>query len=93
MSKVYGGRTRKELFSKKISDFSLIAPYTEERYKRAVGNADIKVYNCLSSPEALDQFFGIFTLENGIKCAVIFQAPKKAVSIMRFYNSTSTEVK
>ena len=92
MAKVYGGRSRKTLFSKKISAFSIIAPYTEEAFKESA-KGELKIYNCLSSPDAIDQYFGLFEDENGNKCAVIFQAPKKAVSIMRFYNSGATRLK
>lgn len=93
MSKVYGGRDRKQLFSQKISSFHLFAPYTKESFDQAVKNEEIKVYTCISSPDAIDQFFGLFTDEDGIKCAVIFQAPKKAVSIIKFYNSSATRLK
>lgn len=93
MAKVYGGRTRKTLFSQKLSAFELIAPYTEERFKDATSGMEVKVYNCTSSPDALDMHFGIFKDESGRKCAVILQAPKKAVSIFRFYNSTATQIR
>lgn len=93
MSKVYGGRTRKELFSQKISAFHHFAPYTEENFNAAKGNDELKKYVCLSSPDAIDQFFGIFTDENGKKSVVIFQAPKKVISIIRFYNSSATKLK
>ena len=39
-----------------------------------------------------DQFFGIFNDEDGKKSVVIFQAPNKAVSIIRFYNSSATKL-
>ncbi len=93
MSKVYGGRSRKKLFSQKISSFHFIAPYTEENYKTAVGTETVKKYDCLSSPDAMEQFFGVFTDDDGIKSVVFFQAPKKAVSILRFYNSSATRLK
>ncbi len=93
MSKVYGGRSRKALFTKKISAFQFLAPYTEENYKTAVGTEEVKKFDCLSSPDAMDQFFGLFTDDDGNKCVVIFQAPKKAVSILRFYNSGATRLK
>ena len=93
MAKIYGGRSRKTLFSQKISSFELIAPYTEEKFKEATRNAEIKVYNCTASPDAMDMFFGIFKDEIGSKCAVILQAPKKAVSIFRFYNSSATQIR
>lgn len=92
MSKVYGGRSRKELFSQKLSAFHSFAPYTEENFKSAKGNEELKKYVCISSPDAIDQFFGIFTDEDGKKSVVIFQAPKKAVSIIRFYNSSATKL-
>jgi hypothetical protein len=92
MSKVYGGRTRKQILSHKISSFHHFAPYTEENFKNATKNEEIKKFFCISSPDAIDQFFGIFTDENGVKTAVIFQAPKKAVSIIKFYNSAATKL-
>ncbi len=93
MSKIYGGRSRKTLFSQKISAFHHFAPYTEENFKAATGTEELKTFTCVSSPDAMDQFFGIFTDEDGKKCAVIFQAPKKVVSIIRFYNSSATRIK
>jgi hypothetical protein len=93
MSKVYGGRTRKEIISQKISAFHYLAPYTEEYFKEATKGEQVKMYMCISSPDAMDQFFGIFTDENNNKCAVVFQAPKKAISIIRFYNSSCTKLR
>ncbi len=93
MAKIYGGRSRKNLFSQKISAFEIIAPYTEDKLKEATRGTEAKIYNCTSSPDALDMYFGIFKDESGNKCAVILQAPKKAVSIFRFYNSSATQIK
>jgi len=89
MNIVYGGRSRKELFTFKISSAELIAdpksnPADNSRYQR--------VYTCVSSMEAQGIIYAVFKNQNGEKCIVYFEAPKKALSLLKFYNSSAYKV-
>ncbi len=91
MNKIYGGRSRKELFNLKVSAFHTIAPYSEDAIKKESSGAEMKTYTCISSPDALDIYYATFTKEDGKKCAVIFECPKKALTTLRFYNSKAIQ--
>lgn len=86
---VYGGRNRKELFTFKISSAELIAdlagnPTDNSRYQ--------KVYTCVSSMEAENILYVVFKNGDGEKCIAYFEAPKKAFSLLKFYNSSAYRV-
>ncbi len=90
MNKIYGGRSRKELFNLKVSAFHTIAPYSEEAIKRESNGTEMKIYTCISSPDAMDIYYATFIQEEK-KCAVIFECPKKALASLRFYNSKAIQ--
>ena len=90
MSVIYGGRKRKELFCVRISEMSRItncvngsAPEAEKAQK---------VYSCISAPDAKNICYALFKSQEGQNCAVYFEATKKALSIMKFYNSSAYAV-
>ncbi len=93
MSKIYGRRTRKDIFACKVSQFDVVKPYSGENLKTVLGSKESKVYTCISSPEAMDIHYATFSDENGKKFAVIFEAPRKAISVLRYYNSKAFTMK
>ncbi len=81
---IYGGRSRRVLFSCEIRDMMQIAPLTEESRKDFADAAD--VIDLRGSVKAEDSYF--FTIKDcdGKKAAVLFAATEKAVKIMKYYN-------
>lgn len=90
VSAVYGGRSRKELFSVKISTASLIASY-EGRPAAEEATAE-QIYNCVSSFEASNIIYLIFKDEDGKKCVAYIEATAKFIKLLKFYNSSSCKV-
>ena len=91
-SKIYGSKTRKRIFETEIKSISLIAPYTDEYFEKAVQYKPVVEYNALSSPYAEHQYFALFEDIKGKKAIFIFEANKKCLDIFRFYNSHSTVI-
>lgn len=86
---IYGNRSRKKLFEKKVKDMELIAPMTDE-YAKEYADAEIR-HDWRGSVKSPDSYF--FTCrddESGKKTVVFFEATNKAIKIMRFYNSQAT---
>ena len=87
----YGQRKRKELFSVRIKDFSVIAPVSREHE----GNADRAIKlgaECIfaaSSKEADDLYFGICE-KDGRSFVIYFEATAQALKCFKHYNSVAT---
>lgn len=90
MSVIYGGRKRKELFCVRISEMERIADCVGGSAPEA--EKAQKVYFCASSREAENLCYALFRSNEGFNCAVYFEATKKALSIMKFYNSSAYAV-
>ncbi len=85
---IYGNRTRKKLFEKKIKDMERIAPMTDE-YAAEYADAAVR-YDWRGSAKSPDSYFFTCKDENGKKTVVFFEATNKAIKIMHFYNSHAT---
>lgn len=91
ISKIYGGRTRRELASLRLRDCIMIAPATDRLWseKAELFRADETV-SALSSPDAPDAYFAAFEGEDGTRGLVYFEATQKALRICHFYNPSAT---
>ena len=78
------GKKDKVLYSRLVSDFTRIAPVSDE-YKEDMSGADT-VLDFRGSPKSPDSYF-LRLDENGRKTIVYFEATNKAVKVMKFYNS------
>lgn len=89
-SKVFGGRSRKQITEFKLKDCSLIAPLSEsdEKIKAFAPERD---YVSMSSWDTPDAYVALLTL-NDKKTAVYFEATEKMLKICRFYNSPCTVI-
>lgn len=87
---VYGGRTRKEIFSVKISTASVIDSYSGSPSKEEA-EADV-VYRCVSSFESNDILYIVFKNQEGKNCVAYFEASKKMIKLLRFYNGSACRV-
>lgn len=87
MDVIYGQRQRKELITVRIRDMEIIHPY-DEAAKNAVAACDI-VYDCsISQKHPTPDIYYFLYQENGKKAAVIFEATRKTLDIMKFYNAS-----
>ena len=78
------GRFKKEHLSEFVSAFSKIAPATEEYLSETEG-ADT-VIDFRSSAKAEDVYFMVLN-KDGKKTVIYFEAVKKALDVMKYYNS------
>lgn len=91
VSKIYGGRTRRELVTFRLRDCTMIAPASD---RFAVEKAELfrpqHTYNALSSADAPDAYLATFETEDGMRGLVRFEATQKALRICHFYNAAAT---
>lgn len=92
LSKIFGNRSRKKLMEMTIKDASVIAPLNDKLQKSKLdAYQPEKVYFALSSPDAEDGYFMLFEQE-GVACALLFEATAQTLKICRFYNPSATVV-
>ncbi|MBR6594526.1 MAG: hypothetical protein IKK83_05035 [Clostridia bacterium] len=87
ISAVYGGRSRKELFSTTVSAASVISA-CEGRCAPEEAKVE-QVYTCVSSFDSNDIVYIVFTNQDGKKCLAYFEANSKMKKLIRFYNSSA----
>lgn len=80
---IFGGRSRRVLFSCEIRDMMQIAPLTEESLQSF---GDAEVIDLRGSVKAEDGYFFTIKDKDGQKAAVLFEATEKAVKILKYYN-------
>lgn len=87
---IYGQRRRRHIASAKIREMTLIAPYGEE-YAREINADDVKkrifAASDINSP---DTYFCIYNDEKNGKTVLIFEATRKTLDVMKFYNAKAT---
>lgn len=84
---VYGMRAFTEICAVKVSQMTIIAPYSGD-YRKEADDAEIeKRCYCVSSMSSPDIYFGIYT-EGGKRCAVFFEATEKTLKVMKYYNGS-----
>ena len=91
-AKIYGSKTRKVIFETEIKAMTLIAPYTDEYIKKAEEFCPTVEYSAISSPKADNQYFALFENKDSKKAIFIFEANKRCLDIMKYYNSTATVI-
>ena len=91
---IWGGKSRKKLFSANIKDFSAIAPYDQAAEAYVSAQKCNRDFRCMSSLQADDLYYGIFMLGEE-KCVVYFEATEKALKILKYYTRVTvvTETK
>ncbi len=88
MDTIYGQRQRKKLVDVRVRDMTEIRPYDEScRSKLSV--CDI-VYDCSISTKnpTPDLYYCLFRDANQKSCAMLFEATRKTLDIMKFYHSS-----
>jgi hypothetical protein len=97
-SKIFGGRSRRQVMKMRVRDASLIAPLDGDVYSaKATEYQPEKEFSAVSSMSAPDIYFMLFELEDektGKKHRAIFyfEATAGALKCCRFYNQAATVV-
>ncbi len=88
MDAIYGQRQRKELMEVRVREMDIIRPF-DDTAKTAIADCT-QVLDCSVSQKKPTPDVYCFTYqENGQKRAVIFEATKKTLDIMKFYNASA----
>ena len=82
---IFGGKSRRKLFTVNIRDFQKIAPYDEAAEAYVSAQKCVRDFRCMSSLYAPDLYYGIFMLGEE-KCVVYFEATERALKILKYYN-------
>lgn len=80
MDKIISTKKRRKMVEFKIPSAEKILPYKEAKLD------GINVIYGVTSPNAEDAYCAIFTTEEGEKKALVFNATKKALEMIRYYN-------
>ena len=93
VSRVLGGRTRKELCNITLRTASEILPY-ENNYVRKIENfsAERTIF-AASSEDAPNLYCLLWNDEENTRCALFFEPTEKALKIMRYYNMSAVTLK
>lgn len=87
---IYGGRSRKPIFTQKVLDMDTIAPANgewAEKFKEQLDESKYnKVFRYCSSMKTNDLYFCAFTHEKFGKTLCYFNGIKKSVDILKYYN-------
>lgn len=92
MDIIYGQRQRKQLAAVRIRDMTAIRPYEESRHDEVFGCE--KVLDCsISMKKPTPDIYYLTYSQNGRSCAILFEATRKTMEIMKFYNHSVLTVK
>lgn len=88
-TKIYSNRTRRQILKLTIKDIKEIAPYTDEAitHLEALLLKDDHIH--VSSMAAPDIYYAVFENDKDKLEVVYFEATAKALSIFKFYNSST----
>ena len=84
-AKIFGDRFRRKWFTVKLSDFEVVAPYSGRYADDADNGSYDRIYKAISSFDAEDIYYGIWTDEDGRKCIVFMELIPKSLKMMRSY--------
>lgn len=91
VSKIYGGRSRRELVSFHLRECTMIAPATDSAWKtRAEQFRADETVSILSATDSPSAYFAAFETKDGRRGLVYFEATQKALRICHFYNASAT---
>ena len=86
---IYGGLTRKDLFSCRVQDLQTVAPYeTEAQKAEADGFAADKRYVMVSGATDKPVWYAIYAPADGEKTVLVFDTEEKLRKMLRYYCSS-----
>lgn len=89
IEKVMGGKKKVKLFSQKVKDLSLIAPYDDQYKAEADAFAADHRVEAVPTMTCSDLYFALYTHESGKKTIVFFQATAQSLKALKYYNSSA----
>lgn len=81
---IYGGLSRKELFSCRVRDLKVIAPYTGAEDTSDTFAQKLVFVSRIDSP---DNYYAIYESESGEKTLLVFETEEKTLKMLKYYNS------
>ena len=91
-TKILGGRSRRQILELTIKEMKEIRPF-EEGAKEHLETLGLKNdYVLVSDIDSPDVYYAVFENDKSELEVVYFEATKKALSIFKFYNPSSTKV-
>ena len=93
MDIIYGQRQRKRLLDVRIRDMTVIRPYEESRHDEVYGCDKVTNYAISVKHPTPDLYYFIHKDESGRSEAVFFEATRKTLEIMKFYNHAVLTIK
>lgn len=80
MDKIIAGKKRRQIVEFKVPSAEKILPFKDAK----LDGLDV-IYG-VTSPDAEDAYCAVFTTEKGEKKALVFNATKKSLDMLRYYN-------
>ncbi len=83
---IYGGLTRKELFSCRIQDLKAVSPYETEEQKKEADSFEAEHRYVMQSGEGNKPlWYAIWSPEEGEKTVLIFETEEKLRKMLKYY--------
>lgn len=90
-TRVLSDRYKRPMFQIKVKDAERIAPYNNRvEQSRIESCRPEKTVMAASSMESPDLYFALFTDQNGKRTVLYFEATRKALQLLSFYNKSAT---
>lgn len=86
-AKIYGGLSRKDLFSCRVRDLKVIAPYEGKGKEEADAYAATQKLVFVSRIDSPDNYYAVYEPESGEKILLIFETEEKTLKMLKYYNS------
>ncbi len=83
MDAIYGGKSRKRIYSFKINEAHVIAPFNMDIVKSFENRT---VYYTVSSKKSDTAYYALFKDAKGKSCAAVFDVTQKTLDILKYYN-------
>lgn len=93
VSRVLGGRTRRELCAINIKSASDILPYDDAYMQKIENFSADRTFLAASSNDALNLYCILWTDEENRRNALFFEPTEKALKILRYYNMSAVTLK
>jgi len=84
---IYGGMSRKDLFSCRVRELKVIAPYSGSGKETADSYAAERKLVYVSDINSPTNYYAVYEPENGEKTLLIFETEEKTLRMLKYYNS------
>ena len=84
---IYGGLSRKPLFSCRVHDLKVIAPYEGKGREEADAYAADRRLVYVSDIDSIHNYYAVYEPEGGEKTLLVFETEEKTLKMLKYYNS------